>query len=253
MKKLQIMTAVLILLAVAGCRCPWCRCGKKETAESIVAKMEKAVDVSNRKHKITSARFVYDSGLGDKNRSRVTLKLKAKDQIRLEINLKNSIMVKAYNGNIAWQYTTAKGLSRLNDEELNALRFQASYLTPDLNYNKLFSKLELKGEKEAAGQKCWELVCSPRPEFRQKPVITFVDKKNYFVVKTVENYIEGKKEVEMTTYFGKYENIDGIMVPRLMIFQKHDQILETELVSAEWNVELPDSDFDMPRKFSAAK
>ena len=78
-----------------------------------------------------------------------------------------------------------------------------------------------------------------------------MNKKNYFVVKTVESRLEGKTEVEMITYFGDYKNIDGIMVPRVMIFQRNDQLLETKLVSAEWNVEIPDADFDMPRRLTA--
>ncbi|MDD5597218.1 MAG: outer membrane lipoprotein-sorting protein [Victivallaceae bacterium] len=253
MKKLQIMTAVLVLFAFAGCKCPWCCCGKKETAESIVAKMEKAVDVSEQKNKITSAVLIYDSGIGGKNRSRVTLKLKVPCRIRLEVTLKDTLMVKAADGKTAWEYTNAKGLVKLGDKELNDLRFQASYLSPELNYSKLFSKIELKGETEVAGEKCWELVCTPRPEFKQKPVITFVNRKNYFVVKTVENYIENGQEIEMITYFGEYKKIDGVMVPGTMVFQRNDRILETELVSAEWNVELPDSDFDMPVKLGTAK
>lgn len=253
MKKLQVMTAALLLLAAAGCKGPSCHCGKKETVESIVAKMEQAVDVAKQKNKITSALFVYDSGIGNKNRSRVTLKLKAKGKIRLEVALKNSLMVKASNGKTAWKYTNRRGLVKLNDQELKDLGFQASYLTPDLNYNKLFSKIELKGKAKVGGKKCWELLCTPRSEFKLKPVQTFVDQKNYFVVKTVENYVEDGKEVEMITYFGEYKDIDGIMVPRLMVFQRNDQILETELVSAEWNVELPDSEFDMPEKLGTAK
>lgn len=254
MKKLQIMAAALLLLAAAGCKCPWCCCCcKKETAESIVAKMEKAIDVAGQKDKITSAVLVYDSGIGDKNRSRVTLKLKAQGRIRLEVKLKDSLMVKACDGDIAWEYTTAEGLSRLTGDELNDLRFQASYLSPDVNYAKLFAKIELKGQAELAGKKCWELLCTPRPEFKLKPVITFVDKENYFVLKTVENYLENGQEVEMTTYFGEYKDVDGIMVPRLMVFQRNEQILETELVSAEWNVEMSDSDFAMPVKLSTAK
>ncbi|MFA7184903.1 MAG: hypothetical protein WC082_08420 [Victivallales bacterium] len=253
MKKLQIMTAVLVLFALAGCRCPWCCCGKKETAESIVAKMEQAVDVSKQKNKITSAVLIYDSGIGDRNRSRVTLKLKAPGKIRLEAAMKDTLMVKAFNGKIAWEYTNAKGLVKLGGKELNDLRFQASYLSPGVNYRKLFSKIELKGKAEVAGEKCWELVCTPRPEFKLKPVITFVNRKNYFVVKTVENFIENGQDVEMITYFGEYKDIDGFMVPGMMVFQRNDRILETELVSAEWNVELPDFDFDMPVKLGAAK
>jgi outer membrane lipoprotein-sorting protein len=252
MKKLQIMAAALLLFAAAGCKCPWCCC-KKATAENIVAKMEKAVDVANKKEKITSAVLVYDSGIGNKNRSKVTLKLKAKDKIRLEVTLKNTLMVKASNGKTAWQYTNTKGLVKLNDHELNDLKFQASYLSPGVNYYKIFSNIELKGTAEVAGQKCWELVCTPCPEFKLKPVVTFVNKENYFVVKTVENYVEEGEEVEMITYFGDYEDVDGVMLPRQMVFQRNDKVLETELVSAEWNAEIPDSDFEMPVKLGTAK
>ena len=108
MKKILPMTAALLLLTVVGCQCPCGLFSKKENVESIVAKMQKAIDVSGKQDKITSAVLVYDSGLGDKKKSKITLKIKEPRKIRLEVRNKNSVIIKAYNGKTAWEYVSQK-------------------------------------------------------------------------------------------------------------------------------------------------
>ena len=142
MKKLLIMTAAVSLLAVAGCQCPFGLFPEKESAETIVVKMQKAIDISGKQNQISSAVIVYDSHLGKKKNSRITLKLKKKGKIRLEVRSKNSIMIRACNEKGGWEYTTTKGLRLLKGKELKELRFQAAYLAPSAEFDKLFTDIK---------------------------------------------------------------------------------------------------------------
>ena len=249
MKKLLLMTATVSLLAVAGCQCPFGLFPKKESAETIVAKMQKAIDVSGKQNQISSAVIVYDSHLGKKKNGRVTLKLKKKGKIRLEVRRKNSIMIRACNEKGGWEYTTAKGLRLLQDKELSELRFQAAYLAPNAKYNKLFTDIKLDGSAKAAGLECWKLVCTPQIKYNTAPVILFVDKKNYMVIKTIETI----NLLKIVTYFGDYEEHNGIMTPFMMVSQVGNRIMESKLISAEWNVNIADSEFETPRTLSKSK
>ena len=253
MKKLLLMSAVAILFVSAGCNCPCGLFTKKENAESIVAKMQKAVDVSGKQDKITSALIIYDSHLGEKKNSRITLKLKEKGKIRLKVSRENSIMIRACNGKTGWEYVTGKGLRILKAQELKELKFQAAYLSPNVNFNKLFPKIELDGTQKAAGSECWKLICTPEAKFQTSSVIMFVDKKTYMVVKTIEKLKKAKKVVNISTYFGDYEELDGVMTPFMMVSQLDGQIMESKLVSAKWNAKIADSEFNVPKTLSKAK
>ena len=252
MKRILLTAACGLLLADVGCNniCG----GPCQNADSIVAEMEKAVNVSYNSTLPSSAVIVYDSGIGDKNKSRVTLKLKAHDKIRLEVKRKDSIMVSAFNGQKGWEYITGSKLRELQGNELDELKFQAAYLAPNVKLNKLFSDIKLAGSAEAAGIKCWKLICTPRASFASQPIDIFVDKEKFLIVKSIEKIDKDKKVIDITTYFGDYEDKDGLMVPQLMISQINGhQLLESKLVSVKWDAYLADSEFDIPKALTSVK
>ena len=250
MKKLLLMAAALTLLTVAGCQCPWMN---KESADSIAAKMQKAVDVSGKQKNITSAVIIYNSHLGKEKLSKVILKLKEKGKIKLIIRRKNSIMMKAFDGKTGWMYTTGKGLRFLNSKELEDLKFSAIYLAPNIKFDKIFADVKLDGSEKAAGIDCWKLICTPDAKFHSEPVVMLVDKKTYLVVKTIEKVNMKKKDFTVDTYFGDYEELDGIMTPLMMVSQMGKKILESKLISVQWNAPIDDSEFTMPKILNNAK
>ncbi|MDD5727089.1 MAG: hypothetical protein PHV59_00865 [Victivallales bacterium] len=251
MKKFFAAAVPGLLLVLVGCNCI---CSSRcENADSIVAKIQKAVNVSGQELP-TSSVMVYDSGIGDKNKSRVTVKLKSPNKIRLEINQGNALIVSAFNGHKGWEYITGKKLRELKGRELRELKFQAAYLAPNLKFKKLFEKIELAGSAEAAGIKCWKLICTPKARYKAQPVELFVDKNNYLVVKSFEKLYQSGETVEINTYFGDYKDEDGIMVPQLMISEiAGRQLLESKLVSVSWNPNIADSEFDMPKALTSAE
>ena len=253
MKKLLLMTAVAILFVSAGCNCPCGLFSSEGSVNSIVAQMNKAVDVAGKASTINTAIIVYDSYHGSKKNSRVTLKLKKENKIRLEVRRKNSLMIRASNGKIGWEYITGKGLRMLNAQELSELQFQAAYLAPSADLSKLFADIKLDGSEKAAGIDCWKLVAIPNSKYQTDPVIILVDKKTYMVVRSNEKYKKDKKVINITTYFGDYEELDGIMIPFMMVSQIGEKLLESKLVSAEWNTKILDSEFDTPKTLSKSK
>ena len=106
---------------------------------------------------------------------------------------------------------------------------------------------------KSAGVECWKLVCTPKIKYNTAPVILFVDKENYMVIKTIETIKKAGDLIEIVTYFGDYEEHNGIMTPFMMVSQIGDQIMESKLISAEWNVNIADSEFNTPRTLSKSK
>jgi outer membrane lipoprotein-sorting protein len=254
MKKLLLATTVMLSIVFVGCNSTSENSAKDETAESIVSKIHKATDVSGERESINSALLVYNSGTGDKDESEVTLKIRKDGKFRLEVRRDNKLMVKAYDGKSGWEYTTDKGLRVLEGNELNELKFQSVYMVPDFDFYRLFAKVELAGDKKVAGVDCWELVCTPKAEFESQPVIICVNKSNYLITKTIEQLDVKDKVVEIVTFLGDYENIDGIMTAQLMISQiDNSKLAEVKLVKAEWNVKFADSEFAEPLALSRTK
>lgn len=252
MKKLLLMTAAAILFVSAGCNCP---CGvftKKENAESIFAKMQKAVDVSGKQKTLKSALIVYDTHLGKKDKSKITLKVKEKAKIRLEIRSGESIVVKACDGKKGWEYLTGKGLRMLSAEEVRELKIEASYLSPTIKFDKLFANVKLDGSQKIDGVDNWKLICYPQAKFKMSSVTMFVDKKTYLVSKTIEANSKNPDE-DITTYYGDYEEYNGMVLPFMMVSQLDGRILEFKLISTEWNAEIADSEFAVPKTLSKSK
>ena len=252
MKKLLLMTAMAILFLSAGCNCPCGLFAKKENAESIFAKVQKAIDVEGKQDSFKSALIVYDTHLGEKNNSKITIKVKKKGKIRIEVRRKNKLLIKACDGQKGWEYYTGKGLRALDAKEIRELKLEAAYLAPSIRIDKLFTDVKLAGTEKVHGVENWKLICSPRADLAASTVTMFVDKKTYLISKTIEVHPKSKGE-DVTTYYGDYEDYNGIVLPFMMVAQVGGQILEFKLISTEWNAEIDDSEFAMPRTLSKAK
>ena len=252
MKKLLLMTAAAILFLSAGCNCPCGLFTQKENAESIFANVQKAIDVSGKQESYKSALIVYNTHLGEKANSKITIKVKEKGKVRIEVRRKNKLLIKACDGKKGWEYYTGKGLRTLKAKEVRELKLEAAYLAPSIRFDKLFSDVKLDGTQKINGVENWKLICSPRANLATSTVTMFVDKKTYLISKTIEVHPKKKNE-NVTTYYGDYEDYNGIVLPFMMVAQVGGRILEFKLISAEWNAKIADSEFAMPRTLSKAK
>jgi len=250
MRKLLLMTAAATLFLSAGCNCTWLT--QRENADSIFAKMKKAIDVSDKQKNIKSAVIVYDTHLGKKEQSRITLKVKEKTGIRLEIRSGKSLEVRACNAKGGWAYSTGKGLRTLNAKEIRELKIEASYLSPTIKFDRLFASAKLEGSEKIDGVDNWKLICYPYAKFKVSSVTMFIDKKTYLVTKTVEANSKNEEE-DITTYYGDYEEYNGIVMPFMMVAQLGGRIVEFKLISAEWNAEIANSEFAVPEALGKSK
>ena len=250
MRKLLLMTAAVTLFLSAGCNCPWFK--QKEDADSIFAKMQKAIDVSDKQKTIKSAVIVYDTHLGKKEQSKITLKVKDKTGIRLEIRSGKSLVVRACNAKGGWEYATGKGLRMLNSKEIRELKIEASYLSPTIKFDRLFASAKLEGSEKIEGVDNWKLICYPYDKYKISSITMFVDKKTYLVTKTIEANSKNEEE-DITTYYGNYVEYHGIVMPFMMVAQLGERIVEFKLISAEWNAEIANSEFAVPEALGKSK
>ncbi len=252
MRKLLLLTAAVTLFLSAGCNCPCGLFTKKENADDVFANMQKAIDVSGKQKTIKSALIVYDTHLGKKEQSKITLKVKDKIGIRLEIRSGKSLAVRACSDKKGWEYTTAKGLRMLNAKEIRELKLEASYLSPNIKFDRLFASAKLDGSQKINGVDNWKLICYPYAKFKLSSITMFVDKKTYLVSKSIEANSKNQDE-DIITYYGDYEEYNGIVMPFMMVAQVGSRILEFKLISADWNAEIADSEFAVPEALGKSK
>ena len=96
------------------------------------------------------------------------------------------------------------------------------------------------------------MICYPHAKFKMSSITLFVDKKTYLVSKSIEANSKNQDE-DIITYYGDYEEYNGIVLPFMMVAQLGGRILEFKLISAEWNAEIADSEFNVPKTLSKSK
>lgn len=253
MKKLLLVIAAVFIISAAGCKCCWF--GEEKTkGEQILAESCKATDVDGKRGDIDSVVVVYNSKDSDNAKCQVTFKYQEPEKIRLEVKGRDNMMLRLFDGKEGWEYITGKNLRPLDKKEIEEMKFQAVYLNPAVDYRKLFAKVKLIGEAEVAGDMCWQLACTPLKKFKSKNVEIFIDKKSKMIRKTVERLKIDNDIVEFVTFFGDYENIDGIMVPQILVSQiDGNPLIESNLVSVHLNISLRRTEFEKPLRLSNTK
>lgn len=233
--------AICAILVIAGCQST-----TQEDVDGILAKMKKATDPKGTAGKITTQVVTSDVKTAGGKPSNLVVKIKFPDKIRIEADTAEGIFVKACNGSKGWEFSTKSGLREITGRELAGLKFQAEYLSVKKTFREIFSSIVLDGEEIVNEKPCFKLVCTPIPEFCSEPVIAYIEKNSYHVLKTEEIHNTQAGTLSINRFFHNYRNTGGINFPTTVISLVEERIIEVNVKSVEWDKAVHDSEFNMP-------
>ncbi|MBN1863817.1 MAG: hypothetical protein JW808_02830 [Victivallales bacterium] len=246
MMKSIVFLTVSLSLFMASCRSTF-----TPEVESLLSEMHQKVDPGKKLKTLMSqeVRGNFRRSSADRGAT-MTIRAARPDKIRTDIVIPGDVsIVRAFDGEKAWEYTTKSGYRALEGHELSKLRFHAMTMLDLRLPDKLSSSIKIDGEGVVMGVNCIRLVCTPPRDMGDRPFTLFIDKDTLLLKKRVEDH--GSPEsgfFTMSTVFDDYRDFDGILMPCTMISQVHDQMMEFDVTSVSWNENFHHSTFAPPEK-----
>ncbi len=173
---------------------------------------------------------------------------KRPDRVREETSLQGMSAVQVYNGKGAWQIDPFEGRKDpmlMSEDDAKGLVIDADMDGPLVDYKQKGSKAELLGHDAVEGTDCY------------KVKLTLKDGDIFTYYLDADSFLELKLETKMTirgaiqendTYYGDYEEVDGIYYPFALETapkgESHRQ--KTTVDKLEINLPVADSVFVMP-------
>lgn len=150
-------------------------------------------------------------------------------------------------GGVAWEKSAMMGPRvKTGDEKAQALR--ESLFNGQLNWRKLYPKVETTGVADVDGEQCYKVVLTPA---QGKPETMYFQKKSGLAVKTETVAASAMGEVPVEVLVSDYKNFDGVMVPTRMVQKLAGQELIMTIQTIKTNEEIPPDRFDPPAEIKA--
>ena len=181
-------------------------------------------------------------------RATVLQENKRPDKVREEVGIQGLAQVQAYDGKVAWQVSPFEGRKDpqlMTAEDAMSLIVDADIEGPLVDYKAKGHKAELMGHDSVEGTDCYKVKLSMKNG----------DVRYYYL--DTDSFLELKLEVQSTvrgtlqeneSYFGDYEQVDGIYFP-FAIEQAQKGSSQRQKLSVdkiEINVPIDDARFTMP-------
>lgn len=173
---------------------------------------------------------------------------KRPDKVREEVAVQGMAQIQAYDGKVGWQINPFGGRrdpERLSDDDLRSLQVDADIDGPLVDYAAKGHMAEYMGHDSVEGTDCYKIKLTLKNgDIR----VYYLDTDSYLLIKLeTQNLIRGEVQ-EAETYFGDYEQVNGIYYPfAVESGQKGDpNRVKFTVVKIEANVPLDDSKFAMP-------
>lgn len=252
--KMSVLSCLLV--ASAGCGTFSGSDSGAMTAEKVVAMMEKAETPRNGMKNFTSAQITLTIEDTEKEQDRpemISITTKTPDKIRFLTRYRDKFIVKGWDGQVGWEYSSLTGYRLLHGAELDEIRFQGAYLSPGMKINRLFPKIRLEGTATVNGRQCWKLQMTPAKKFHSQDLYFYVDQKSGLVIKTEEIVDTATSTVQVKTVFADYKPMDGMMFPGSMIAEVNGNIVESRVTDVKWDIPVEDLIFAPPAALTGKK
>lgn len=180
---------------------------------------------------------------------------KAPDKLRIEFTVQGMTGVQAYDGQTGWMVMPFMGKTepeKMSAEDALQIEDQADFRGPFVNPEERGYKIEYDGEADVQGTPAYKLKVTNK---NGDVSYVFLDKDYFVEIQRVDERTVRGQEVETTASIGDYKEVDGLMLPfsteisSSMAPEGQTQTMTFEKV--ELNVDIPDSDFEMPEAAAA--
>lgn len=156
--------------------------------------------------------------------------------------------VQGFNGTVAWESANAMGVREITGRELEFVKFSALLKNPKSDFKEIFSKVKLENGVTVNGSDCYKLVCFPSEKFGLKPVVMYVDKKTFYVLKVEMVAVTMLGEIPTVAVMSDFKEINGLIEPMVTVLTQLTTKMEMEVTSIKLNEKVDDSIFNMPKK-----
>jgi hypothetical protein len=214
------------------------------TVDEILDMYVKAVGGKEAIEKVTSRSMKGTFGIEAMSISApIEMYTKAPNKSAMKIDIPNfGVVNRVFDGATGWDSSPGTGLREVSGVELAQMKRGADFYQ-ELNYKKLYAKLEVKGKEKAGSYDAYVIVATPaegNPE------------KHYFDVNTgllvrqdgESDSPDGKTPVE--TYMDDYKVVDGVKIPHTVKQVNPQMTWVIKLTEVKNNVEIDGAKFNKP-------
>ena len=148
-----------------------------------------------------------------------------------------------YNGKHAWE-VNEKGNKEITGKPFEFLHEFAEMGHPANTILNVFLKVEFTKIREGKKQ-YYKLVCFPKNE-EMSPCVIYLDAYDYLTRKMETNIYSFRGKFPYKSTIDKYEKCNGVLIPKETVVDAGGSVLKYTVIDYKLNVEIPDSEFNLP-------
>lgn len=174
---------------------------------------------------------------------------KRPNMLRVEANFQGMTMVQAYDGKTGWAIMPMLGKpdpEEMADDQLKQLLDQADFEGPLVDYAEKGHTVELLGKEDVEGTEAYKLKITKK---NGDEITSFIDAENFIEFRQQATQDMQGVDVEMTTTFGDYKEVGGIMLPHSFEVSMGGPAMQVMTIETiELDTEISNDRFAMPPK-----
>jgi outer membrane lipoprotein-sorting protein len=150
-------------------------------------------------------------------------------------------------GGIAWENSAVLG-PRVKSGEEKAQAVREDTFNAELNWRKLYPKVETAGVEMVDGEECYKVVLTPA---EGKPQTMYFQKQSGLVVKMTTTAVTQMGEVPTEIKMSEYKSFGGVLVPTKTVQKAAGQEFTVTLQTVTVNEAVPAGRFEPPAEVKA--
>lgn len=178
----------------------------------------------------------------------VTMVIKRKDKIKMDMSFQGMSMTQCYDGSMGWQvnpFSGKKDAEKMTAEETKEMKENAEIEGQLINYKEKGYKVELMGKEDMEGTDTYKIKLTDK----DADVTTyFLDASSYLIIKQTSKRKFKEKEITQDIFPGNYQAVEGVMFPMSVEIKSGggNDSQKGTWSKVELNADVDDSIFKMP-------
>lgn len=172
-------------------------------------------------------------------------KVKNQEKFRMEADIQGQKMVQAFDGENGWYIAPWIGPDPqdLTGQQLKQAKTQTDMEGALYNWKEKGHKAEYMGTEDVEGTETYKIKITKKDG---DVVLYFIDPDSYVILKETRKINMQGQEMEVESYPGNYEMIDGVAFPMSVRTITMGQETEVSFDSVKFDLEMDDSIFTRP-------
>lgn len=182
----------------------------------------------------------------------VTVTIKSRNKIKMDMNFQGMSMIQAYDGTTGWSinpFSGKKDAEKMPSEQVKEMKENAEWEGQLVNYKDKGYKAELMGKEDVEGSDTYKIKITDKDG---DVTFYYLDATSYLPIKQVSKRKVKEKEITQEIYQSNYQQVEGVMFAMSVVIKTpgSDQTQSGTFDKVEVNTEVDDSIFKMPEEKS---